>query len=136
MKQDAIVSGILARNHEVMLAKRASSKKIAPGMYHLPGGHIEFGEEPEAALIREFKEEFDLDISAQRVVRAFSYMKDDLHTVGITYEVRCGTIPETIRFDTHDTEEIAWVSRDNYEAYVGGNPSDHDLITLRRYFAS
>ena len=40
-----VQSGFAAFLHdrgEVLLAKRAASKAIAPGKYHLPGGHVEF----------------------------------------------------------------------------------------------
>ncbi len=135
MQQDVIVSGILAHDGRVMLAKRALTKKIAPGMYHLPGGHVEFGEDPEQALIREFKEEFDLDVEIRGIVRAFSYVKDDLHTIGITYEVAYGTIPDVIPIDKNDTEEITWVDSTTYENCVNNNPSDHDRTTLAKYFS-
>jgi len=57
--QRIIVSGVLLNQAgEVFLTKRPLTKTIAPGKYHLPGGHVDFGEAPEEALIREFAEEF------------------------------------------------------------------------------
>lgn len=135
-RQDVIVSGILSRDGQVLLAKRSSTKHIAPGVYHLPGGHMEFGEDPENALIREFQEEFELDITIKRIVRAFSYVKDDLHTIGITYEVACADIPEVIKIDNEDNEEIVWVDEDSLSNYFGENHSDHDSVTLKYYFSN
>lgn len=118
-----------------MLAKRASTKRIAPGAYHLPGGHVEFGEDPEDALVREFQEEFHLKITIKKVVRAFSYLKDNLHTIGITYEVDCNNIPENIYIDPADTEALVWVDKDDFVKYTSLNStSDHDEVTLRNYF--
>src|SRR6266566_5216805 len=37
--------------------KRADTKKFLPGVYELPGGHIDFGEDITAGLKREIQEE-------------------------------------------------------------------------------
>ena len=45
----------------VLLAQRPAGKSMA-GLWEFPGGKVEAGETPEAALIRELKEELDIDI--------------------------------------------------------------------------
>ena len=47
----------------VLIAQRPEGKSMA-GLWEFPGGKVEEGELPEAALIRECKEELDIDISA------------------------------------------------------------------------
>ena len=42
---------------EILLAKRANTKKFLPNHYELPGGHIEYGEQIETGPARELKEE-------------------------------------------------------------------------------
>lgn len=44
----------------VLLAQRPEGKSMA-GLWEFPGGKVESGESPEAALIRELKEELDID---------------------------------------------------------------------------
>lgn len=44
----------------VLLAQRPEGKSMA-GLWEFPGGKVEPGESPEAALIRELKEELDID---------------------------------------------------------------------------
>ena len=48
----------------VLLAKRPPGKPLA-GLWEFPGGKIESGETPEGALIRELKEELDIDVAAK-----------------------------------------------------------------------
>ena len=130
--QRIIVSGILLnRRGNIFLARRPLTKKIAPGKYHLPGGHVDFGEEPEQALIREFREEFHLEITPMRVIRVFSYVYGENHTVGITYQVEMQNIPSEIWFDENDNEEVCWVGEDEYVAYLGA--ADHDTVTLDNF---
>lgn len=47
----------------VLLAQRPEGKSMA-GLWEFPGGKIEAGETPEAALIREMKEELGIDIQS------------------------------------------------------------------------
>lgn len=47
----------------VLIAQRPEGKSMA-GLWEFPGGKVEPGEIPEAALIRECKEELGIDISA------------------------------------------------------------------------
>jgi 8-oxo-dGTP diphosphatase len=48
----------------VLLAKRPPGKPLA-GLWEFPGGKIEAGETPEAALVRELKEELDIEVPAK-----------------------------------------------------------------------
>lgn len=55
------VAAVIFDTHDrILLCKRALYKKIAPGMWHLPGGAVEGGETDEEALDRELKEELGL----------------------------------------------------------------------------
>jgi 8-oxo-dGTP diphosphatase len=46
----------------VLLAKRPPGKPLA-GLWEFPGGKIEAGETPEVALVRELKEELDIEVA-------------------------------------------------------------------------
>lgn len=48
----------------VLLARRPPGKPLA-GLWEFPGGKIETGETPEAALIRELKEELAIDVAVR-----------------------------------------------------------------------
>ena len=48
----------------VLLAQRPEGKAMA-GLWEFPGGKVEPGETPEAALIRELKEELGIDVTEE-----------------------------------------------------------------------
>ena len=46
----------------VLISRRPATKDMA-GLWEFPGGKVHAGERPEAALIRELKEELDIDVT-------------------------------------------------------------------------
>lgn len=49
--------------NEILLLLRDDAPSIPyPGMWDIPGGHVEDGETPEQCIIREIQEEMDLDM--------------------------------------------------------------------------
>jgi 8-oxo-dGTP diphosphatase len=51
---------LIDRDGRVLLAQRPAGKPMA-GLWEFPGGKVEQGETPEAALIRELREELGID---------------------------------------------------------------------------
>ena len=49
-------------DNRVLIAQRPAGKSMA-GLWEFPGGKVEPHETPEAALIRELKEELDIDVT-------------------------------------------------------------------------
>ena len=72
-----------------MLIRRSQSETFLPGMYELPGGKVVFGETPRNALVREFREETQIDINVVEPIREFSYTSDNgwRHTVELVFRV-------------------------------------------------
>lgn len=81
------VSGFLVKDGKASIVKRSETETFLPGYYELPGGKVEFGENPADAIEREFKEEIGLIVKAIKPVALFSYISDNgnRHTVDITY---------------------------------------------------
>ncbi|MBP6817678.1 (deoxy)nucleoside triphosphate pyrophosphohydrolase [Ferrovibrio sp. MS7] len=73
----------------VLLTQRPPGKKLA-GMWEFPGGKVEANETPEAALLRELREELGLDISAACLApfTFASHSYDDFHLLMPLYVCR------------------------------------------------
>jgi 8-oxo-dGTP diphosphatase len=95
-----------------LLAQRAVAKPIAPGKYHLPGGHVEWGEHPADALVRELGEELGVRLQVAEPLWTFHYLRCESHTVGIVYRVPLIALRDLLRWDTSDLQTCAWVKEE------------------------
>lgn len=59
------VAAIVNRNNEVLISKRHDDAHQG-GLWEFPGGKVEAGENVEAALVRELKEELDIELKSFR----------------------------------------------------------------------
>jgi ADP-ribose pyrophosphatase YjhB (NUDIX family) len=78
MKKFERYSGIIVKNKDkVLLCKRAPNKSL-PNIWSIPSGHIEDGESPGQAAIREFFEETNIEIPTDIELVGFlnKYRKD------------------------------------------------------------
>ena len=57
-----IVAVILLRADELLLCHRSPARRWYPDVWDFPGGHVEPGENPHAALRRELTEELGVDL--------------------------------------------------------------------------
>ncbi len=70
MKQIHVVAGVLRDvRGRILLARRTEGRDLA-GLWEFPGGKVEPGEAPEAALVRELQEELGIEASVGEVVLA------------------------------------------------------------------
>ena len=73
MSRLAVVCGVAIVHKKIFLAQRGPGGPHG-GLWEFPGGKVEAGEYPEAALIREFQEELDCDI---RVLEPLPAARDE-----------------------------------------------------------
>jgi 8-oxo-dGTP diphosphatase len=104
----------LCRSSGRVLLARASLAADLPGVWQIPGGGVDQGEHPAAALVREFREETGLAVAISRVraavadVLRFPDLDTDLHTDRVVYEVTVagGTLRDEV---DGTTDRVAWV---------------------------
>jgi 8-oxo-dGTP diphosphatase len=114
----------------VLLAQRPEGKAMA-GLWEFPGGKVHDGETPEAALIRELREELDID-TAESCLAPFtfaSYPYDDFHLLMPLYVCRRwqGTVKPL------EGQVLKWV-RPAQMADYPMPPADVPLVAMLRDF--
>ena len=66
---DEIAIATLVRDGRLLLAHRHSARRRYPDCWDLVGGHVEHGESPQDAVLRECREEIAIDVSELRPVK-------------------------------------------------------------------
>ena len=81
------VDAIILKGNAIVLIRRKHPPFV--GMYALPGGYVEAGESCEQAVVREAKEETNLDITINKLVGVYSDVDRDPrgHTISVVYLV-------------------------------------------------
>jgi 8-oxo-dGTP diphosphatase len=103
-----------------ILLTRLSPGEVKPGQWTLPGGGIDFGEAPAAAVLRELTEETGLigEVLSLAEVESWvrrgaaaAYPADDFQAIQIIYRVRVtgGTLRDEV---DGSTDAAAWFTRD------------------------
>lgn len=114
----------------ILLAQRPKGKSMA-GLWEFPGGKMEAGETPERALIRELKEELDIDIT-EACLAPFvfaSHRYEDFHLLMPLFLCR--------RWDgiivPREGQALKWVRIEELKTYPMP-PADEPLIAMIRDF--
>lgn len=108
----------------VLISRRPDGRHMA-GLWEFPGGKMEAGETPEAAIVRELKEELGIDICEPCLapLSFASHAYDDFHLLMPLFACR--------KWDGYvspkEGQELAWVRTNRLRDYAMP-PADEPLI--------
>lgn len=68
MKNILVVAALIKKNNDILIARRSTGDENVLGKWEFPGGKVEPNETEEHAIEREIKEEFELDIKANKYI--------------------------------------------------------------------
>lgn len=87
----------------VLLTRRRDDQPMG-GLWELPGGKLEAGESPEAALARELAEELGIRAEVGRIVEVVSHAYEAFDLLMLVYACRLQGTPHAV-----EVAELAWV---------------------------
>lgn len=102
---------ILGSDNKFLLSKRGVDAKNEVGLWELPGGEVEFGEELRNAIKREVAEELDIQIQPKRIINVFDHIipEEQQHWVTVTFLCKLSSGKPLIK-EIGKSEELRWVS--------------------------
>lgn len=111
-------SVIQNNNNEILIVRRAAYEDFLPNKLELPSGHIDEGETVVEALIRETKEETNLDIEKiERYIDNFDYRsKNGKLCRQFNFLVKVNNLKE-LKLNPEEHSEYIWVSKGGWKEF-------------------
>ena len=99
-----VAAALIDKDGRVLLAQRPPNKSMA-GLWEVPGGKVEDGENPEDALIRELNEELQMQVNVTEYFGSSIYDYESFSVELIAY--KCNLKKWNLYLTDHDLYE--WV---------------------------
>lgn len=94
-------SGIILKENKILLVKRSDYTQIYPGCWACPGGRAEPHETAEQNVIREVKEEVDIDFRPTEILTTATWQNRFLYRF-------LGTWSGTIKIQEEEIADFGW----------------------------
>lgn len=141
------VCGVLTRNNELLMVKHEplGTKGF---LWSPPGGKVEFGKSAEDNLIREMKEETNLEVTVGHFLFVNEYIQPPIHTIELFFEIKeyrgilsMGKDPE-LPADDQLIKQVEFINFEslknmhplNVHNIIGNCKSIDDLLKIRGFF--
>lgn len=118
-----VVAAVIKRGDMIFATQRGYGD--LKGGWEFPGGKIEEGESPEAALVREIKEELDTEISVEKFLHTIEYDYPSFHLSMRCY--LCSVVSGDLNLKEH--EAARWLTKETLNS-VEWLPADVELIPM------
>lgn len=111
-----LVKGIVrSEDKYLILAKWYDDCIMDPYQWQFVDGTVDFGESPDAAVLRLIEEQTGLTAEIERILYTWSFTIEDTHKVGIAYVCIADTDPVIL---SEELNEARWVTREELKDYI------------------
>jgi 8-oxo-dGTP diphosphatase len=127
MKDHAVL--VLKNENKILFVKRSLKKKSLPGLWSFPSGTVEQGEEIYQTIIREAKEELDVEVQPQSI-----FAKKELTEFSVQLHfVLCKILNgKAIINEPDEIDKIEWMTFQDFFNKFSDTEIGHGLVWLRK----
>ncbi len=125
MKTIEVVAAMMKRGDTIFATQRGYGD--FKGFWEFPGGKMEAGETPQQALIREVREELDVDIEVGELIDTVEYDYPQFHLTMHCFI--CTILAGDIILKEHEAGK--WLTKDTLKS-VEWLPADYGLLEILR----
>lgn len=121
MKEIKVVAAIIQKENKILATKRGYGEFI--NMWEFPGGKIESGETKEQALVREIKEELNIEISVDKFAIDIEYQYPNFYLFMSCF--MCSIKEGSIELLEHNDGK--WITKEDLNT-LNWVPADIDAV--------
>lgn len=121
MKRIEVVAAVILKGGEVFATRRGYGS--FKGWWEFPGGKIEEGECPRAALVREIREELDASVEVGELLETVEWDYPEFHLTMHCFV--CSLLSDSICLKEH--EAAMWLTKDTLRS-VNWLPADEGVL--------
>jgi 8-oxo-dGTP diphosphatase len=130
LHRNLLAAAVVRHNDRVLLVRRSFTEGFLPGIWAVPCGKLNPGEDPAAGALRELKEETGLIGEVQRLAGRSDFISDwngrTVHNSQVNYLVK----PLSFEiFLPHPDQDFWWVPTGDLD---GAGLDDHNLRAIKQ----
>ena len=103
------LKAIIMFNGKALIIQRSDDDEAGPGTWEFVGGKLDFGEDLEAALIREIQEEAGLRVSVEKLLYATTFKTHEYRQLVILGYL-CSTVDDKVRL-SFEHQDFLWANK-------------------------
>jgi 8-oxo-dGTP diphosphatase len=110
-----VVKGLITHKGQILIGQKEEDEDHPiGGEWHILGGHLEHGEQPEEAMKREAKEETGLEVEVHQVIDVMTWSNRN-KALSVLYHCEASSSNAEAK---DDLQELKWVSPDEIKDFV------------------
>ena len=123
-----VCAAVIQHHNKILITLRPEDKRLG-GYWEFPGGKIEAGESPQAALVRELREELDIEIVVDSLLETVDHCYEwgNVRILAYLCSWKSGEIKHL------EVADHCWVAPANlldYDILVADQPIIEKLLTI------
>ena len=111
MNSNLAVKAFIVKDNKLLILKRSPNDVQKPSVWEIPGGRLEVDEDPKTGLIREVKEETNIDIEIFQPINVNHFTRDDGIIITMIIFL-CKPLSEEVKI-SYEHSDFKWINIEN-----------------------